>query len=119
MLASYQLFALASFYSHPAFVTAGIGCGIAFFLFPVISIINVTRRKLSGLYIGLVPLLLVFGFILRFVTESFISPVAPSVFGFEIYSKIATVGFAIGLVLFIIKLGFSKTVAAYLSEPPA
>ncbi len=92
---------------------------LVFCVVPVAAIIAISRRKLFGLYLGLVPLILIFGFALRFMTEAFASQISPRVFGIEVYSKMATVGFAIGLGLFIIKLGFSKTVAAYLSEPPA
>jgi hypothetical protein len=92
---------------------------LVFCVVPVTAIFAIIRRKLFGLYLGLVPLILIFGFALRFMTEAFTSQISPRVFGIEVYSKMATVGFAIGLGLFIIKLGFSKTVAAYLSEPPA
>lgn len=88
-----------------------------FFVAPFAAIVGVMLRKYFALYLGLVPLLLVFGASLRLVTETFASHVAPTIFGLEIYSKMATVGFAIALATFILKLGFSKTVAAYFSSP--
>jgi len=117
--ASYVLFVRWQFGFGSRSIAPVVIFTLIFCVVPVSAILAITRRKLFGLYLGLVPLILIFGVALRFMTEAITSQISPRVFGLEIYSKMATVGFAIGLGLFIIKLGFSKAVAAYLSEPPA
>lgn len=79
----------------------------------IYAIDGIVERRLHGLYLGLLPLLVVFGLWLRVVSNFFRYALSAELFWLDIYARMATVGFAIGLGLFIIKLGFSKTVAAY------
>ncbi len=96
------------------------GGAMLFCIVPVLAIGDMIKRRFCGLYFGLVPLLVVFGVVLRMTTEVILFPVSSQSPGFDIYVRMVSIGFAIALGTFILKLGFSKTVAAYFKgEPPA
>ena len=56
----------------------GIFIAGVFLIVPCVALIDIYRRRLSGLYLGLVPLLLMFGFALRVVTAAFANERDPS-----------------------------------------
>ena len=90
-----------------------IGSAALFCAVPVIAIRLIALRHRAGLYLGLLPLLFILGISLRSVSAVFATEMSANNFGYDIFARMASVGFAIGLTLFIIKLGFGKVVAAY------
>lgn len=97
----------------------GVATAVVFAVVPMLAIIDLSKRQLSGLYLGLVPILIIFGGFLRTTTDLLVQPISPYDLSFQVYARMATIGFVISLSLFIMRLGFSKAVAAYFSEPPA
>lgn len=93
-----------------------LGTGVIFGLVPILAIYGLCKRRLFGLYLGLVPLILVFGFSLRLTTDLLASQISPYNSSLDVFARMASVGFVISLGLFIIKLGFSKTVATYFEK---
>ena len=92
----------------------------AFFVLPVVALALVSARRLAGFYLGLLPLLWIFGVLLREAVFLINRPITPWTTGLEVYAKMATIGFAVALGMFLTKLAFSKTAAAYFKgEPPA
>ncbi len=92
----------------------------AFFVLPVVALTLVSARRVTGFYLGLLPLLWLFGVLLREAMSLIDRPITPWTTGLEVYTKMATIGFAVALGVFLTKLAFSKTAAAYFKgEPPA
>lgn len=73
----------------------------------------IISRRLYGLYLGLVPLLVTFGLSLRLLSTLFAQAPNGELIWLQVYIRMATLGFVIALATFILKLGFSRTVAAY------